>query len=268
MTARSSSRALLRKYVAVGRQASRHRLQERSALVGRNAFLVMVLFVFSRLWQVLLEDSDAARHAGDYVWYLAVAEWVTLSQPALFLEIERDIRMGDIAYHLTRPISYLAFKLSSGLAELAVSMAVMLVTALCTSYALVGGWPSDPLGLLAALPLALAAAVLLLLCGAAIGLSAFWLQDCAPVYWIWQKLLFVLGGLFVPLSMYPGWLGEVAAWSPFSSMLSGPASLVFHFDAWAVVSVAAKLGIWGVLGVVLLRAVYRRALRVIDVHGG
>jgi hypothetical protein len=26
---------------------------------------------------------------------------------------------------------------------------------------------------------------------------AFWLQDISPVYWVWQKLMFVLGGLML-----------------------------------------------------------------------
>jgi hypothetical protein len=39
----------------------------------------------------------------------------------------------------------------------------------------------------------------------AIGLLDVWGQYARPVYWIWQKSLFVLGGLMLPLSLYPSW---------------------------------------------------------------
>jgi ABC-2 type transport system permease protein len=50
-----------------------------------------------------------------------------------------------------------------------------------------------------------------------IGLLAFWLHDVAPVYWVWQKLMFVLGGLLLPLELYPAFIQRVAAFTPFPS---------------------------------------------------
>ena len=52
--------------------------------------------------------------------------------------------------------------------------------------------------------------MLAVLSTAAIGLSAFWIVDTSPVYWIWQKLAFVLGGLLLPLELYPDWLRALA----------------------------------------------------------
>ena len=62
---------------------------------------------------------------------------------------------------------------------------------------------------------------------AAIGCAAFWLQDASPVYWIWQKFNFVLGGLILPLSLYPEWLQKVAYLSPFSALLNGTGRCAF-----------------------------------------
>ena len=45
-------------------------------------------------------------------------------------------------------------------------------------------------------------------------LLAFWLQDVAPVYWVWQKLMFVLGGLMLPLELYPAFIQRAAAFTP------------------------------------------------------
>ena len=85
------------KYVAVLVTAFRQRLLERAMLVGRIAFYCIVLMIFSRLWQAVFGAAGDAHGAAapnriwvDYVWYLALTEWIMLSQPSLHLDIEAD----------------------------------------------------------------------------------------------------------------------------------------------------------------------------------
>ena len=103
---------------------------------------------------------------------------------------------------------------------------------------------------------------------AAIGLAAFWLQDCSPVYWIWQKFAFILGGLMLPLEIYPEWLRTIALWSPFSALMYGPGRMAFGWDPTYAAVVVMKLLLWALLAGLLLRVIYRRALLVLDVNGG
>jgi ABC-2 type transport system permease protein len=110
--------------------------------------------------------------------------------------------------------------------------------------------------------------LLSLLCNATIGLSAFWIVDASPVQWVWQKSSFVLGGLFVPLSLYPSWLRTLALMTPFSALLHGPGSMVFGFDPRAAVHTALKLVAWIAVATVLLVVLHRRGLRVVNIHGG
>jgi ABC-2 type transport system permease protein len=53
-----------------------------------------------------------------------------------------------------------------------------------------------------------------------VGLTAFWLRRVLPVLLIVQKLAFLLGGLFAPISLYPDWLRIPAALSPFGAHLA------------------------------------------------
>jgi len=250
------------KYWAVALIALRHRSQARAALPLRALFYVLLLLIFSRIWSAVVPN------AGDYVWYLAVADWVTLVQPRLFESIQRDVRSGDLACLLGRPISYLGSKLAEAFGELIPNIVVLGLVGALTAYTLAGGLPREPVGLFAALLLGLLASVLWQLANALIGLSSFWLDDCTPLYWLWQKAAFVLGGLFVPLALYPGWLQTLAGWSPFSAMIAGPASMVLRFDLELFVLLVAKLGASIVLAWHLLQFTYRRALRAIEVGGG
>jgi ABC-2 type transport system permease protein len=250
------------KYVAVGLVALRQRLSERSILIARASFHVLVLVIFARLWAAVLDD------ARQHIWYLAVAEWVLLSQPRLFAEIERDVRSGDVACALARPTSYLWVKLTEGAAEMLLAMLVLGLTGGAAAFVLAGGWPVDPVGLLAAVLLGLLGGTFWLLCSAAIGLCAFWLQDCLPLYWIWQKAAFLLGGLFLPLELYPGWLRTLALATPFSAMVNGPARMVFGLDPVLATLLAVKLLASIVIAWLVLDVIHERALRTLSLNGG
>lgn len=261
--------AFLRKYLAVARIAVRQRAAERVAVVGRVAFYAIILLVFSRLWQAVLEGGALGGiGAVECLWYLAVTEWVVLSQPAVYLDIERDVRSGDVAYHVGRPISYVGAKLAEALGDVAFRMALLGPVGAGLALAFAGDVPADPRGLLVALPLGVLAAVLVLLFHALIGLLAFWLQDVSPIYWVWQKLTFILGGLMLPLEIYPGWLRALALASPFSAMLHGPGRQAFGLDAEAAAFTVLRLVAWIAVATAALWLVYRRALRRLEVNGG
>jgi ABC-2 type transport system permease protein len=251
------------KYAAVAWVALRQRLDERASLIARAAFYVLVLFVFTRVWHAVLGSAATGQ-----VWYLAVSEWIALSAPRVFAEIERDVRSGDVACALTRPTSYLGVRLAEAAGELLLSLGVLGVVGGLTAFALAGSLPEDPRGLVPAVLLALLASVLWLLCSALIGLLSFWLRDVSPLYWVWQKTAFLLGGLFVPLELYPRWLHVIALWSPFSAMINGPACMVLRFAPALAALLCIKLAASIAIACALLDTVYRRALRAITLDGG
>lgn len=257
------------KLLAIARTALRQSLQARAALLGRIAFYAVILLVFSRLWQVIARSGALAdARPVELLWYLALTEWILLSVPALHLEIEADVRSGDIAYQLPRPVSYLAATFARALGELAGRLVTLALAGALLAWTLSGALPADLRGVVCALPIGALAAVALLAFHAMIGLGAFWLQDCSPIYWVWQKLAFVLGGLLLPLDIYPEWLRNVAYASPFSALIYAPASLVLDFDPARALRVFALATFWTFACLLLLGALYRRALRALDLNGG
>ena len=261
--------ARVRPYAAIATTALRQALAERAATLGRLAFMAVLLLIFSRLWQVVAERGGLPGVTEvEMLWYLAITEWVMLSLPLLHLEIERDIRSGDIACRLARPLSYLAQRLAEASGDAALRGITLGLGGFALAYGLAGGLPHEPRGLLLALPLGALAVALGLLSLAAIGLTAFWLQDCSPVYWIWQKAAFVLGGLLLPLEIYPDWLRQIALATPFSALMYGPGRMAFGWDPAFAATVALKLVFWLGVTLLLLIWIYRRALRVLDVNGG
>jgi ABC-2 type transport system permease protein len=260
--------ARLAKYVAFGRVAAAHALGNRAELGGRMAFVAIILGVFSSLWRAVAEHGlPIAADRAALVWYLAATEWIVLTVPAAHEEIEREIRTGDIACHLTRPFSYLLALAAQGIGMTLVRAPFVGAAAFACGVVFTGTAP--PAALLAQfVPFALAAMLLLYGLHVVIGLLAFWLTEVTPVFWIAQKLLFVLGGLMLPLTLYPDWLRQLAHLTPFPAMLGGPAGLLVAATAPDPALLARDLAIWIAVVAIAARMLFERAVRTLQVSGG
>lgn len=260
----------MRKYIAFATLGFRQARAEPGELLGRAVFFVLIVGVFSAVWRAVAESGgsvSSARRPAEMLWYLAMTEWILMSAPAIHFQIEDDIRRGDVAYQIARPASWLGARLAHGLGALSVRAPVMLVVAFAAAWTLAGR-PRHPVGLAAAIAFGLAAAVVITLSHVAIGIAAFWLGDVAPAYWIWQKLLFVLGGLLLPLQFYPALFVRVARLTPFPALLAGPASLATGEPLMSAGVLALALAFWALLGWAVARAAFDRAVRRLQVNGG
>ena len=259
----------LRKYASVARMAIHREMAARATLIARLVLYGVLLLIFSKLWGVVAERrTSMPASPRDLLWYLAVTEWIVLSGPFIYLQIEKDIQRGEIATLLPRPMSYLGFRLAEGAGELLLRASVMAAGGFVFAWLMAGGLPEDPRGLLAALPLGLLAGLVVLAMHAAIGLTAVWLTDSAPLYWVWQKSAFILGGLMLPLEVYPRWLRGVALLTPFPALLNGPGRMAFGWQPALALQVALQLLFWSIASTVFLLWIYGRARRSLEVTGG
>lgn len=259
--------SVLAKYAAFARLGFRQARAEPGELLGRVLFFAMILGVFSAVWRAVAEAGNSSTDPRAMLWYLAMTEWMLLSAPLVFVQMEDDIRRGDVAYQIARPASWLGGRMAHGLGALAVRAPVLLVVA-CAIAWLYAGPPERPLGLVVAIGFGVVAAAVQLIFHVALGIVAFWLGDVAPAYWIWQKLLFVLGGLLLPLQFYPELLVRVALLTPFPAFLAGPASLMTGEPLMSRGALALALAVWALVGWGIARAAFGRAVRQLHVNGG
>lgn len=240
--------------------------EQRLALAGRAAIYGLVLAVFSALWGATpLHEWRGAPPREALLWYLAITEWVVFTAAARYREVEREIASGAIESALLRPLPYGVMTLARWWGNCAYEAIVLLAVGVVATRALTGSWP--PHGALAPLVVlsSVLALALILLCHLQVGFAAVWLGTAAPIFWIWQKFLFVFGGLLMPLLLYPPLLRRVADASPFASMLAGPASLVLDGDAGLAALLVGQL-VWlvilGVLALAIERWATARLLRL------
>ena len=257
------------KYFALGQIAFRQAFSHRGRWLGVAIFYAVILVILVQLWQAVLgSSSDGDSKAGDMLWYVAVTEWLYLSAPRIFDDIEHDVRSGDIAYHVTRPVSYVMMKIAEGTGDMCLRALVLGGVGVVIGYMLVGSWPSHPEGLLWLIPLGVLAMLLGVLLNVMIGLSAVWIQDITPVYWLVQKLIFVFGGLMLPLSVYPEWMQTLARFTPFYVMLYGTGRLMLEPTSAVLWDTCMLFAIWYGVAIAALWFIHTRAMRVLNVNGG
>ena len=265
--------AELAKYGAVFGTTVRTQLAYAGEMALRTSFLVIILYVFLQLWRATFAAEGAATIAGfsvaQMVWYLALTEAIIMSRPRLSGIIDEEVRSGEIAYRLVRPYAYAGYHLAAHSAERGVRFLVNLGVGATLALLYVG-----PVTLAwSALPVALGVAALGLLIDFlalfAIGLLAFWIEETSSVQLIYSRCVMLLGGMLLPMEVFPEPIGSIARALPFSTMVYAPARLALAGgDAGWVLSLVARQGVTLAVGGGLVWLLYRAAVRRVNVNGG
>jgi ABC-2 type transport system permease protein len=202
------------------------------------------------------------------LWYLVMTETIELSRSRFANQMADEVKDGSIAYTLSRPYNYLLYHFAYGAGDMLLRLGINFTAGTLLVTALVGPMPFQPVY---ALPLLLniALAMALNFCWQGlIGLTAFITEDVSSIQLIYQKMIFILGGMLIPLDFFPGWLRQVAGLLPFTAMMYAPARLfvAFSWAQWAQVTLLQL--VWLGLLAVALAGLYRVGLRHISINGG
>lgn len=214
--------------------AAQRVLRDRGQLVFVAGFYTVVASVLATLWRTAAATNGGAvaGYSGvQLTWYIAASEAVTIALNVRLIEvIGDDIASGAIAVELLRPASVLGVRVSSEIGRCLPRLGVCAGIGVLMSLLTGGGVPRVSALLLAVPALVLAVTCNLVAQHAFAGV-AFWLRDARSMWFLYQKLVFVLGGMLLPLQVMPDWLHAIAAWLPFAAMAYVPARLASgHFE--------------------------------------
>ncbi|SDN37890.1 ABC-2 type transport system permease protein [Streptomyces wuyuanensis] len=268
--------AVVRLYAVVAaggfRRYATYRVATAAGVFTNTVFGFIMAYTYIALWdeRPQLGGYDLSQ-AVTYVW-LGQALLMTCAMMGGGFEdelIER-IRTGDIAIDLYRPADLQLWWLAGDLGRAAFHLlgrgvVPLLLGALAFDLAL----PASPLPWLAFLTAVLLGVVVSFALRYLAALSAFWLMDGAGVLQItWLAGLF-FSGMLLPLTLFPGALGELARLLPWSSLLQIPADVLLgKRTGWGLVHAYAFQVGWAAALLGAGRLVQSAATRRVVVQGG
>jgi ABC-2 type transport system permease protein len=258
------------KYAAI----TRINLQSNLAYIGefayRSIFMVLILYVFVQLWRttysVVGTDQIAGLTLADTVWYLVMTETIMLSKIRFAGKVAEEVRDGSLAYTVSRPYSYLLYHFFHGIGDTLLRMVINFLAGGILVTLLVG--PLPPTNLFAVFVTVMLAIILDFCFNGLIGLMAFFTEDVDSWSLIYQKILFILGGMMIPLDFMPAWLRDLSLALPFNYTIYAPARLFVKFDWASFASVAANQLLWIVVFAVVLSLMFRWGMRRVSINGG
>lgn len=259
------------KYATIVRTQLAHGLAYPADLVMRSLTIVIFMWVFVHLWRATFAATGGGTVRGltlaNTLWYLVLAETITLAKPRVSSEIAQAVRDGSVAYQLAKPYHWLGYLASVTVGDALVRGAVTVVVGGLVVAAMIGpppsaiGWPLAFVAVVAGWLIDFCMATL-------VGLLAFVVEDVAAFEWIYGKLVLVLGGVLLPLDFLPdGWRGIVQS-LPFASTTWAPARLFVTPDAALFGRLFGTQLVWLVVLALVVRAVYGRCTARLTVNGG
>ena len=248
--------------------AARRNMSDRGGILVNVVFYVVVASVLSALWRAAAEANGGEIVGYSLVavtWYALTAEAATVSLNMRTIElICDDIADGAIASELLRPASVLGVRISMAVGAALPRLALCCATAVVLGL-VIGGPPPSAAGAALAIP----ALVLALSCNHvaqhAVASAAFWMRDVRAIWFLYQKLVFVLGGMVLPLQVLPDSLERVTMALPFMAMAYVPSRLAAGFVEPELIGLQL---FWLGMLLVAARAAFGAGERRLQVVGG
>jgi viologen exporter family transport system permease protein len=250
------------------KQGARSAAGDPSDLVGKSLFLVFILTVMAGLWRTALAAHGGMLSGYDLSsmgWYVFGAQAAVMIVPIRLIETLGDeIGDGTITVAMLRPVSVLGMRLALEAGAALVRLAALLPVCGAATWLLFGPPPN-----FAALPLAVVAIIaagwLNLAAQHLFGAMAFWLRDAKAAWFLYQKIVFLPGGMLIPLELLPRGLASVCRWLPFAAMAYVPGRITSGDADYAAL---LEQGGWLLAVLTCTAAVYELGQRRLETVGG
>jgi viologen exporter family transport system permease protein len=228
------------------------------------------------LWRAVFEERGGGLHGYDYssmIYYylltLLVSNLVTPTEDEW--QIAADIREGQINALLTKPMSYLAYRLSIFLSGRLVYTFVTLppialIFFYFRDYIVL---PQDPLTYLFATISIVMAAFIQFFITYSLAMMAFWVLEISTIVFIVYSFEYFLGGQMFPIDIMPVGIQAVMKWLPFYYELFCPVAIFLgRLQGAALAEALAIQSGWLLLAWAAARAMWKRGLGHYQAVGG
>lgn len=237
-------------------------------LSGILFFLLILIFIYNRLWEVIgLQDNDI--HINNrFMWYFLFAEMIILSRPRVERIIFDDIQSGTMAYYLNKPVSFFLMRYTEALGNMSVSYLITGALGTVITLIITGKPPFALWHFPVIFAVCYLSATINTLLYTGVGLCGLWLNNIRTLGMAVERLAFIFGGAIFPLSIYPEWFVKIAKWTPFYSIYYSSIKLVYDFSWYNFLVTIGMNLLWVCLIAGFIIFAYGKLSKKVNIYGG
>ncbi len=220
--------SLISKFIAVfklqNRQAWYHKYTALGMMATWGLRLLLTAILYAGIYKVIQKTSlkgitlpVAISSMGLYTLYSC------FGGREIFRIINDEYISGVMEVWLNKPLPYIGLKIAECLGKNipAISGMFMAGIILFLFSDIKSATDNIILRILCGIPLLIGGVIITYLIYSIIGLSAIWLQDARSVFMIHDKLIMILGGIYIPIGFFPNWFRLIG-----ESIPAGTATLI------------------------------------------
>jgi ABC-2 type transport system permease protein len=191
----------------------------------------IILQVF--LWSTMYDNAGSSSMYGytfpQMILYVVVAGAVSkFTSTGIEEAVNDDIHTGGIAKYITKPVSYILFRLSGVLGKKFSSMATMLILIIASLFVLhfAVGYQMKLDAVLLFVPALILAAVLNYYLFFCISMLAFWLTEIGHFFHAMKVVIMVLSGGVFPITVFGSTFISISKFLPLSYTINFPIQIL------------------------------------------
>lgn len=263
----------MRKYIFILKSELMSNLQYTFNIITGFIGYFIMLFIFLNLWNYIYDDPNQLINGytmNQMIWYVIITEllWSILGGRKLCKKIINDVRSGNIAYNVNKPYNYIGYCLSSHMGAVIVKAFMYIILGMLLGYIFLGSFPKlSLLSITIVLITGIFATIISTLLVTSIGLFSFIIEDSNPFYWLYSKLILIVGTLF-PIEYFPKVIQPLLNCSPIYAVSYGPAKLFVDFNINNFISVLLVQIIYIIISWNICTLIYKKGVKNLNVNGG
>ena len=263
----------MRKYIHIYKSELMSTLQYMLNILFRLINFILLIFIFMNLWNYIYDNPDELINGyskSQMIWYVIITEiiWGATDGRRYCRKIADDVKGGNIAYMMNKPYSYIGYAISSHLGETTIKTIIAIIVGFTMGMIFLKDFPALSIP---AITIVLLSGILAVLINSLlvtfIGLISFIIEDSNPIFWLYSKMILVLGTLF-PVEFFPGVLAQIIRYSPIYVTCYGPAKLFVDFNYSSAIEILISQIIYLGIAWWLSYALYKKGVRKLNVTGG
>ena len=263
----------MRKYFYIYKSELMTNLQYAFDMVFGFISYLLMIFIFMNLWQYMYSDPSQlinGYNQNQMIWYVIITEivWTCLEGRKLCKKISSDVRSGNIAYNINKPYNYVEYALFNHLGTVTVRFLIGTILGIGFGLLFLQQIPAlTILQILGVLLTSLFAILINMFLLISIGLLSFFIEDSNPFYWLYSKMIIVIGVVF-PIEFFPKIIQPILRYSPIYAVCYGPAKLFVQFSTGQFIEVLITQIIYLIISFSICHLIYKKGVRKLNVNGG